>query len=75
MKTLDALQEVSQEMQLLAHYLRMVSCDGGAGAETADRFSRKIQELQRQIEEGLHMLAPELQTGAAPSVELRHRHC
>lgn len=66
MKTLDALQEVSHEMQLLAHYLRMVSRDGGAGAETADRFSRKILELRHQIEEGLQILTPELRTTAAP---------
>ena len=75
MKIFDALQEVSHEMQLLAHYLRLVSRDGGTGAETADRFSRRILELQLQIEEGLHMLSPELKPCTAPSVALGHRQC
>ena len=66
MKALDALQEVSHEMQLLAHYLRMVSRDGGAGSETAESFSRKILELQRQIEDGLQTPSPECQILHAP---------
>ncbi len=75
MKTFDALEEVSHEMQLLAHYLRMVSRDGGPGAETADRFSHKILELQRQIEDGLQRLSPEVKPCMGPMAVLGRRLC
>lgn len=58
MKARDALEEVAKEMQVLAHYLRLVSRDEGTGAETADSFSHKLLQLQLQIEERLQALTP-----------------
>ncbi len=50
MNTHDALQEVSQELKLMAHYLQLVANTDDPGAETARMTSRQLVELHRQIE-------------------------
>ncbi len=66
MKSLDALSEVSREMELMAHFLHVVSHDKGIGADLARDLSQDISALQQKIENRLGTVARTLPSAKAP---------
>ena len=56
MKSLDALSEVSREMELMAHFLQVVSHDHGLGADVARDVSQEIRALQRKIDHHMQVM-------------------
>lgn len=58
MKTIDALREVSHDMELMAHYLKLASCDSEAGADLAHALSDEVLAMQQRIDDRLRTLVP-----------------
>lgn len=75
MKSLDALSEVSREMELMAHFLHVVSHDKGIGADLARDLSQDISALQQKIEHRLGTVAQTMPPaqGAAQVVAMAGR--
>ncbi len=66
MDTVHALEEVSRELKLMAHYLTLVALREGQAGEDARIVARQLTALQKGV-------ADRLQSDAArPEMEMAH---
>ncbi len=66
MDTLNALDEVSRELRLMAHYLSMVASRDAQAGEDARMFAQQLTELQLRISHSVqtHPKALELENAS-----------